>query len=360
MAAMVLVRDDNDVFLSLDRLTSNIIFYKPPPSLRPGGEATDNSILNEQTMPWLNPDNNPQDRKVSPYAARGYLTCGKFDPSVFDEDADPLLAPLGGSMAAPGRVKKRTAPWSRQEGPAKSCGRFHHPPLCQCHLAHLHGNGGKPLTGKPGGLAKPATSPRLAKKSPSLSGPITAGAIVKKRPAAPPKKGACGRNGHRPDCRCHLKHRQMQSSPDSSMPKKKPKPLTSPAIKPVPVSVASVAEDSKSNPFRPSYVSGGRTSWASQCASLPLSSTFAHAQALPKSEPALSPQMPPPAAASSYGGTPDFSKNATSCGRFHHPAGCQCHVKHKMVNASMIHANKRSPIGNNPLVKKEEPVGPPM
>ena len=68
------------------------------------------------------------------------------------------------------------------------CCRFHHPPLCQCHLAHLHG-GGKPLT-KHGGLAKPATSPRLAKKTPSLSGPITAGAIVKKRPAAPPKKGA--------------------------------------------------------------------------------------------------------------------------------------------------------------------------
>ena len=95
-----------------------------------------------------------------------------------------------------------------------------------------------------------------------------------------------------------------------------------------------------------------------QCTAL-CSSMFVFA-ALPKSEPASSPQMPPPAAASSYGGTPDFSKNATSCGRFHHPAGCQCHVKHKMVNASMIHANKRSPIGNNPLVKKEEPVGPPM
>eukprot|EP00658_Telonema_sp_P-2_P011351 TRINITY_DN1430_c0_g1_i3.p1 TRINITY_DN1430_c0_g1~~TRINITY_DN1430_c0_g1_i3.p1 ORF type:complete len:295 (+),score=67.80 TRINITY_DN1430_c0_g1_i3:163-1047(+) len=34
LAAMVLVRDENDVFLSLDRLISNIIFYKTPPSTK--------------------------------------------------------------------------------------------------------------------------------------------------------------------------------------------------------------------------------------------------------------------------------------------------------------------------------------
>lgn len=353
LAAMVLVRDDNDVFLSLDRLTSNIIFYKPPPSLRPGGEAGDNSILNEQTMPWLNPDNNPQDRKISPYAARGYLTCGKFDPSVFDEDADPLLAPVP-SLGGAARIKKRISPWSRHEGPAKSCGRFHHPPLCQCHLAHLHGGGAKP------GMPKPASSPRLAKKSPALSG-ISLGAIVKKRPTVPAKKGACGRNGHRPDCRCHLKHRQMQS-PDI-MPKKKPKTY-SPAIKPEAAGLltAPAPVDDTKNPFRPSYASGGRASWTSTCAAL-TSSSYSSQQPVPKIETAISspPMAPKPQpTASSYGGAaPDFSKNATSCGRFHHPPGCQCHVKHKMVNALMIHANKRSPVANNPppatVLKMEEP-----
>lgn len=315
LAAMVLVRDDSDIFLSLDRLTSNIIFYKPPPTLKPASGdpgAAGASEASNLGMPWLNPEQSMGQPSVSPYAARGYLTNGKFDASVFDEDAEVL------AQQAAARRKRPTP--TRPDGPAKSCGRFHHPPFCQCHLAHLNVK------------SKPPMSPKAAPAPKKLHQPVQP---VKKKPATPAKKGACGRNGHRPDCRCHLKHRQGLPSPDG--PSKKKVKTLSPKLAP--------AAALDKNPFRPSYSrqQDGRASWTSACAGL--SSSY---QAPVKDEDHLE-QSGVQAAA------PDFSKNATSCGRFHHPVGCQCHVKHKMVNASLLHANKRSPIGScSPAGVKEE------
>lgn len=322
LAAMVLVRDESEIFLSLDRLTSNIIFYKPPPTIKgPSGESSLPGAAPESTqnsLPWLNPENSKNQPKVSPYAARGYLTNGKFDPSVFD-DEDAVLYPV-----CTQRKKRANAP-GRPDGPAKSCGRFHHPPFCQCHLAHLYAKN----------TSKPAMSPRAAPKKPA-AGPI----IQRKKPHTPAKKGACGRNGHRADCRCHLKHRQGLQSPDG-VPKKKPKHHS-------PVKVQPVVQEK--NPFRPSYSrQDGRVSWTSTCAAL--SSAYP-----PKPEESLLTEPEINHMANAVTPAPDFSKNATSCGRFHHPVGCQCHVKHKMVNAALLHANKRSPIGNNtvPVGVKEE------
>jgi len=220
--------------------------------------------------------------------------------------------------------KKRPAP---TDGPAKSCGRFHHPPYCQCHLAHL---GVKTSVAK----AAPGSPRAIPKKVQPFAAPQI---VPKKKPMGPPKKGACGRNGHRPDCRCHLKHRQNLPTSDD-MPKKKAK-ITSPKLESAPET---------KNPFRPAY-SSGRVSWTSTSAALSSSYT---------SQPANEPEELGAADLNPAGGNPvDFTKNATSCGRFHHPVGCQCHVKHKMVNASMLSHNKRSPIasasGATPV--KEEP-----